>query len=70
MQFLPRIKQNTDAVVNITTGGSLGMTPDRAPPDAAFAAMQFDKAGFWWIALAAWAANITAASKAVCIARR
>jgi uncharacterized protein (DUF849 family) len=27
-QFLPRIKQNTDAVVNITTGGGLGMTVD------------------------------------------
>ena len=26
MQFLPRIKQNTDAVINITTGGSLGMS--------------------------------------------
>jgi len=26
MQFLPRIKQNTDAVVNITTGGGLNMT--------------------------------------------
>jgi uncharacterized protein (DUF849 family) len=26
MQFLPRIKQTTDAVVNITTGGGLGMT--------------------------------------------
>lgn len=26
MQFLPRIKQATDAVVNITTGGGLGMT--------------------------------------------
>ena len=26
MQFLPRIKQSTDAVVNITTGGSLIMT--------------------------------------------
>jgi uncharacterized protein (DUF849 family) len=26
MQFLPRIKQATDAVVNITTGGSMGMT--------------------------------------------
>ena len=26
MEFLPRIKQNTDAVVNITTGGGLGMT--------------------------------------------
>src|SRR3546814_6185811 len=25
MQFLPRIKQNTDAVVNITTGGGQGM---------------------------------------------
>ncbi len=26
MRFLPRIKQNTDAVVNITTGGGQGMT--------------------------------------------
>lgn len=26
MQFLPRIKQSTDAVVNITTGGGQGMT--------------------------------------------
>jgi uncharacterized protein (DUF849 family) len=26
MQFLPRIKQSTDAVVNITTGGGHGMT--------------------------------------------
>src|SRR3954453_1606575 len=28
MQFLPRIKQNTDAVINITTGGGLTMTLD------------------------------------------
>lgn len=40
MQFLPRIKQGTDAVVNITTGGSLGMSiedrlaaPLRARPE-------------------------------------
>ncbi len=26
MQFLPRIKQSSDAVINITTGGGLGMT--------------------------------------------
>ena len=26
MEFLPRIKQNSDAVINITTGGGLGMT--------------------------------------------
>ncbi len=26
MQFLPRIKQSTDAVLNLTTGGGLGMT--------------------------------------------
>jgi uncharacterized protein (DUF849 family) len=26
MDFLPRIKQSTDAVINITTGGGLGMT--------------------------------------------
>jgi uncharacterized protein (DUF849 family) len=42
MQFLPRIKQNTNAVVNITTGGGLGMTLDeriagalRASPEMA-----------------------------------
>ncbi|QUM74413.1 3-keto-5-aminohexanoate cleavage protein [Sphingopyxis granuli] len=28
MQFLPRIKQSTNAVVNITTGGALGMSLD------------------------------------------
>ena len=40
MQFLPRIKQATDAVVNITTGGGLGMAlaerlaaPLRAKPE-------------------------------------
>jgi uncharacterized protein (DUF849 family) len=40
MQFLPRIKQATNAVVNITTGGGLGMTleerlaaPLRASPE-------------------------------------
>jgi uncharacterized protein (DUF849 family) len=29
MQFLPRIKQNCDAVINITTGGGLNMTVDQ-----------------------------------------
>ncbi len=40
MQFLPRIKQQTDAVINITTGGGAGMTvqerlaaPVRAKPE-------------------------------------
>jgi uncharacterized protein (DUF849 family) len=40
MQFLPRIKQSCDAVINITTGGSLGMSiedrlaaPLRAEPE-------------------------------------
>jgi len=40
MRFLPRIKQATDAVINITTGGGLGMTveerlaaPLRAEPE-------------------------------------
>jgi uncharacterized protein (DUF849 family) len=40
MHFLPRIKQNCDAVINITTGGSLGMSmedrlaaPLRAQPE-------------------------------------
>src|SRR3954466_6487897 len=28
MQFLPRIKQGCDAVINITTGGGHGMTVD------------------------------------------
>jgi len=28
MQFLPRIKQSTDAVVNVSTGAGLGMTMD------------------------------------------
>jgi branched-chain amino acid transport system permease protein len=42
------------------TGGSLGMTPAQAPAGAGFAAFQFDKAGFWWIALAAWAAGLVA----------
>lgn len=42
MEFLPRIKQGTDAVLNITTGGGLGMTIDeriaaavRAQPEMA-----------------------------------
>lgn len=35
------------------TGGSLGMTP-RLAPDSPFYAMQFGKAGFWWMALIAW----------------
>ena len=29
LRFLPRIKQSTDAVVNITTGGGLGMTVEQ-----------------------------------------
>lgn len=37
MEFLPRIKQNTDAVVNITTGGGHGMTLEERLA-AAFAA--------------------------------
>jgi uncharacterized protein (DUF849 family) len=28
-RFLPRIKQSTDAIINITTGGGLGMTMDQ-----------------------------------------
>ena len=42
------------------TGGSLGMTPAKAPPGSGFLAMQFDKTGFWWLALAAWAAGLLA----------
>ena len=39
MQFLPRIKQQSDAVVNITTGGGLGMTLD----ERLVGAIVFDK---------------------------
>ncbi len=42
------------------TGGSLGMTPDRVPPEQGLMAMQFDKAGFWWLALLAWGAGLLA----------
>ncbi|MBL6079343.1 branched-chain amino acid ABC transporter permease [Belnapia sp. T18] len=42
------------------TGGSLGMTPDRVPPDQGLLAMQFDKSGFWWLALLAWAIGLLA----------
>lgn len=37
MNFLPRIKQATDAIVNLTTGGAPGMTMDQrlAAPEAA-----------------------------------
>ncbi len=35
LQFLPRIKQSTDAVVNITTGGGLGMTVEQRMRPAA-----------------------------------
>jgi uncharacterized protein (DUF849 family) len=37
MEFLPRIKQSTDAVVNITTGGGHGMTLDERLAAALFA---------------------------------
>jgi branched-chain amino acid transport system permease protein len=42
------------------TGGSLGMTPAQAQPGGGFLAMQFDKTGFWWLSLAAWAAGLLA----------
>jgi branched-chain amino acid transport system permease protein len=42
------------------TGGSLGMTPLRVPPGQGFFAMQFDKAGFWWLALGAWTLGLLA----------
>ncbi len=42
------------------TGGSLGMTPNQAPPAEAFAAMQMGKAGFWWLGLLAWACGLLA----------
>ena len=36
-QFLPRIKQSTDAIINITTGGGLGMTLDQRLAAAKYA---------------------------------
>ncbi len=48
MQFLPRIKQNTDAIVNITTGGGLTMTVEErlAAPLAGFTGNVFTEHGF------------------------
>ncbi len=40
------------------TGGSLGLTPAKPPPGAGWLAMQFDKTGFWYIALIAWALGL------------
>lgn len=55
MEFLPRIKQATDAVINITTGGGVGMSMDerlgpahRAKPEIAslnMGSMNFSAAG-------------------------
>lgn len=42
------------------TGGSLGMTPNRAPAEQALTAFQFGKTEFWWIALGAWAIGLLA----------
>ncbi|MEQ9814459.1 MAG: 3-keto-5-aminohexanoate cleavage protein [Azospirillaceae bacterium] len=54
MQFLPRIKQATDAVVNITTGGGLGMTleqrlaaPLKAAPEMCSLNMGSMNFGIW-----------------------
>src|ERR1700674_4069836 len=48
MQFLPRIKQATNAVINITTGGGHGMTLDErlAAPLGARGEMGFLNMGF------------------------
>ncbi len=40
------------------TGGSLGMTPNRVAAADGLAAMQFGKAGFWWLTLACWALGL------------
>jgi uncharacterized protein (DUF849 family) len=57
MQFLPRIKQRTDAVINITTGGGLGMTMDerlsaahRAQPEVTSLNMGSMNFGVWKLA--------------------
>ncbi len=63
MQFLPRIKQASNAVVNITTGGGLGMTLDdrmaaamRAKPEMASLNMGSMNFGLFQVAdkYAAW----------------
>ncbi len=41
-----------------STGGSLGMTPNRVPVGEGLLAMQFGKAGFWWLTLACWAGGL------------
>lgn len=57
MQFLPRIKQGCDAVINITTGGGLGMTMDerlaaahRAQPEVTSLNMGSMNFGVWKLA--------------------
>jgi hypothetical protein len=57
MQFLPRIKQSTDAVVNITTGGAPGFSeedrlaaPLRASPEMTSLNMGSMNFGFWPLA--------------------
>ena len=65
MEFLPRIKQSTDAVMNISTGGGLGMTREerlraavRTSPEMASMNMGsikcrlLRKARFWVVAFA------------------
>lgn len=65
MEFLPRIKQSTDAVMNISTGGGLGMTREerlraavRTSPEMASMNMGsikcrlLRKARFWVVACA------------------
>jgi uncharacterized protein (DUF849 family) len=61
MDFLPRIKQATDAVVNITTGGSPGMTMDQrlAAPERASPEMTSLNMGTINIGLFAGAGRIT-----------
>jgi uncharacterized protein (DUF849 family) len=57
MQFLPRIKQQTDAILNITTGGGLGMTMEerlaaahRAKPEVTSLNMGSMNFGIWQLA--------------------
>lgn len=57
MQFLPRIKQGTDAVINITTGGAPGFSeedrlvgPLRASPEMTSLNMGSMNFGFWPLA--------------------
>ncbi|MCB1396455.1 MAG: 3-keto-5-aminohexanoate cleavage protein [Rhodobacter sp.] len=60
MAFLPRIKQQTDAIVNITTGGGLGMTMEQRLAPALRAAPELASMN-----MGSFNFNISAATRAI-----